>query len=75
MKCVDAIDHDECAMDCPSCHDVRMIAETPWSAYPRKTRPKKVPVRYASSRHRRGYSQGGVDRRQAPQLRLVLGGH
>lgn len=34
MKCVEAVDHDECVMDCPDCHDPRMIPEEAWPSSP-----------------------------------------
>lgn len=34
MKCVKAVEHAECAVDCPDCHDLRMVREEPWPATP-----------------------------------------
>lgn len=31
VRCARAIDHDECAVDCPRCHDVRMEPDLPWA--------------------------------------------
>lgn len=30
MKCVRAMDHDRCAMDCPDCFDTRNLPEQEW---------------------------------------------
>lgn len=30
MKCVRAIDHERCAMDCPDCYDTRNLPEQEW---------------------------------------------
>ncbi len=30
MKCVEATDHAQCAMDCPDCHDSRNLPEQEW---------------------------------------------